>query len=1044
MPRDNDARREAAQRCEEVVALARAERWTDAIPVAEDALRRMRAIFGDVQKDVGACWQNLGFVQQNAGNAGPAEECYREAVKVRRALLDADGPGPLLQTIRDLSGLLISEGRPADLIPLIREELALYEGLSQPNDQNVARVRTNLAILLLETGGDPAEALRYAADAMPLLRTGQDVEQLHQCLLALARAHRRLYNFEAAKAAYEECARRAGDAFGKDSLRFARALEDFGQMLHETGAFEEALVLLERSARINLESEEATVKDVAGTLSAVARVQFDIGHPEQACELFTRIVSMLEDEFGAHDPSVADALANLGATHHALGDGRSLQTMRRALDIWNAAPADEINWAAYWNCVSSVAVVMNERGSYAEAYVLGQRCLELAKEQKGEAAAASSLAVMASALAGNGDHAGAERNYRAALALIDKEESAFGRAAFDVRSTFAAFLGSIGRTSEALQQIDEARRAFSRVVRAALAAGSERQRLDACTREKRSLDAMLSLVFQTFPGDAQAHGIALHHVLHSKGRAFEAFSALRERLRQRDDPGNASTAQELAALRSQFAAAVLGALPGSSQQVWVLAKKIESLEGTLAPMTPARILEQRLAEVSLPAVFAAIPDGHAMVEYVHFNVFDFPARRWSRDRGGHFAAKYAAFVLRAGAPEHVEAVDLGDAAEINRLLGEYVAAVTAKSAPGAEAPGVSKAGQALRQRVWDPLLGALRKCRRIIIAPDAELARLPFAAFPASDGGHLIDDWTITYLATARDALRLVDQDVTRSTDAVVVADPDFDLRPSLLSRIWSRFATRAPVGSDRPAKTTEASELGRDTGAETKPPVRPRLPRFERLGQTRREGKRVAQLLGVKPWLDRDALKGPLRARSSPAFLHLATHGFFLAPNQPHDPGDDKSKIAVLEQVSAMARSGFVLAGANASLAGRQPNEDAGDGILTAAEVADLDLSGTQMVVLSACDTGLGDVRTGEGVLGLRRAFAMAGARTVVMSLWRVRDEATRELMEQFYTALNKGDRRADALRQAQLDVRRRWPRVRDWAAFICQGDVSTIRYRR
>ena len=113
---------------------------------------------------------------------------------------------------------------------------------------------------------------------------------------------------------------------------------------------------------------------------------------------------------------------------------------------------------------------------------------------------------------------------------------------------------------------------------------------------------------------------------------------------------------------------------------------------------------------------------------------------------------------------------------------------------------------------------------------------------------------------------------------------------------------------------------------------------------------------------------------------------------------------------------------------------------LLSAEEVAGLDLRGCELAVLSACETGLGEVRTGEGVFGLRRAFVLAGARTLVMSLWKVPDEQTQELMVDFYRRVLAGQPRADALRQAQLTLRQKYPDPYYWGAFICQGEPGPL----
>ncbi len=140
------------------------------------------------------------------------------------------------------------------------------------------------------------------------------------------------------------------------------------------------------------------------------------------------------------------------------------------------------------------------------------------------------------------------------------------------------------------------------------------------------------------------------------------------------------------------------------------------------------------------------------------------------------------------------------------------------------------------------------------------------------------------------------------------------------------------------------------------------------------------------------------------------------------------------------MLRSGFALAGANRMHKKFVPPPEAEDGLLTAEDVAGLDLIDTELVVLSACETGLGQIRVGEGVFGLRRAFVAAGVRTLVMSLWKVPDDATRELMRDFYRLILAGKPRAEALWQAQLSVRQCYSQPFFWGAFILQGDPGPL----
>jgi CHAT domain-containing protein len=199
-------------------------------------------------------------------------------------------------------------------------------------------------------------------------------------------------------------------------------------------------------------------------------------------------------------------------------------------------------------------------------------------------------------------------------------------------------------------------------------------------------------------------------------------------------------------------------------------------------------------------------------------------------------------------------------------------------------------------------------------------------------------------------------------------------------------------------------------------------------------------------------AVERHIKESRSPLILHLATHGFFL-PNQAHVTAEPASRSEDSEWVGSadvrvggpetenpLLRSGLAFAGANTWLNGGSTLAAAEDGILNAIEVSSLELLGTELVVLSACETGLGTVHVWEGVFGLRRAFALAGAKTLVITLWKVADRQTVELMVSFYQQLLSGKSRGEALRGAQLELKKRFPSPFYWAAFICQGDSGPL----
>jgi MYXO-CTERM domain-containing protein len=224
----------------------------------------------------------------------------------------------------------------------------------------------------------------------------------------------------------------------------------------------------------------------------------------------------------------------------------------------------------------------------------------------------------------------------------------------------------------------------------------------------------------------------------------------------------------------------------------------------------------------------------------------------------------------------------------------------------------------------------------------------------------------------------------------------------------------------------------------------------FEPLPATREEATMASAMLGGTLLLSGKASETALRGLAGPSVLHLATHGFFLPDPSVSLGLADEAASAILDdpQRTPMLRAGVVLAGFN-----RHPSKGDDDGLVTALEASSLDLSGTKLVVLSACETGLGDATPGEGIYGLRRALSIAGAETVVMSLWRVPDAATRDLMRGFYTGLGEGLRPSEAMRRAALAMRDESQARKDrgeplitryhpyfWASFVVSGDDQPL----
>src|SRR5262249_21493049 len=450
------------------------------------------------------------------------------------------------------------------------------------------------------------------------------------------------------------------------------------------------------------------------------------------------------------------------------------------------------------------------------------------------------------------------------------------------------------------------------------------------------------------------------------------------------------------------------------------------------------------SRIDIAALAASLPPGSVLVDYytVRSAVATSESDRAltaAERRGldhildpGLLAARYVAFVLPAGAPENVRLVDLGDGATVAREVFSLLTVMNPGQIDlvpdawqGTLLTGTeTELSRVVRERLFDPLSKHLGEARTIIVAPDGVICRVAFGALvhPRDADLRLIDDYTFAYVTTARAMLGTQDPLQSPEAEALVVGDPDYD-----------------------PAPATAKLDVENAAGAAGL--------HFDRLEGTRSEALAVANALGVRPMLGREANVAAVRQCRSPVVLPLAAHGYFIRPFSQHlgvfgpwrlrGIGPLLGREVLGAGFNPFHRNGLALAGANAWSEGRAIPDELGTGLLTALDIANMKLAGTELVVLSACSSALADVMAGQGMAGLLHAFHAAGARSVVAALWEIPDEETGALVTAFYEALRTGASRASALREAQLSMRRLGKDPWVWGGIICCGDHSPLRHR-
>ena len=658
--------------------------------------------------------------------------------------------------------------------------------------------------------------------------------------------------------------------------------------------------------------------------------------------------------------------------------------------------------------LQNIGVMARERKDYATALASYERAFSIRERLLGpdHPSLAGILTNVANVYRATRDYQKALDTQFEALRMREKTAGPYGRDTLLV-------IGNIARTYAAAGDIDNAL-AFQRRADAILetqltlyiATGSERQKLAVVRNDADRTDRTISLHLIQAANRPDAASLAALVILQRKGRVQDAMTDLFASVRQRvSDPGDRAVMDELRDTTARLAHIVLGAptaVPADVREsIAQLESRKEQLEATLSERSAA--FRAELNPVTLDAVQSAMPADAALVEFAVFRPFDPVAERNDEAYG---PPHYAAYVMTKH--RSPVGVDLGSVADIDPLI------VHLRDALRNPADGTVRArARRLDERILQPLRASLADVTRLLISPDGGLNLVPFETLVDKSGRYLIERFATTYLTSGRDLLRM---QIPRAAagNPVIVADP--------------LFGEPSSVDASDPRTPGRSGPRSITTGAEVSNLY------FAPLSGSAVEARAIKTFFPDATLLTgRHAIKATIEQLRAPSILHIASHGFFL---EDSDSGGPNGAVAQ----NPLLRSGVALAGAN--LTGKAH----GDGILTALEAAGLDLWGTSLVTLSACDTGVGDVRNGEGVYGLRRAFMLAGSEALVMSLWPVSDSVARDTMVAYYARLRAGFGRGDALRQAKLAILRHTSLHHPyyWAGFIQSGDWTRLRVVR
>lgn len=1097
------------KRAEELV---QTRKWQEAIGEVEKMLAIERMVFGNEHDDVIGSLGSLRELHVQCENFARAKNAAEELLAIQtkrfgpadwrvtdaRIELDNVGRQERLTPVNrkrlaeafanyEAAATLNEAGQTAAAIEKTRESAEIYRELLGNRHPGYATLLESLA-MFHRLQGEHEKAEPFCREALAIRKEvlGERHPGLASLLGDLARLRASQKDFTSAatldRQAFEITMQTRGERH-PDCLMYLEhiaadyvALDDAAKMLPVR---REILEFLKRT------QDEETAR-YASALNDLAQLQDALGDSPQAEPLYRRALQITKRIHGVRHPDYAVYLHNLARLHRYQGDYDKAETLyREALAIVKEVHGTQ--HLDYATCLHSLAVMYLYQGQYIEAESLCTETIQIRKmlldEQHPDYAA--SLDVSAAIYGSLGNYQEAERLYRQmleitrrasgeqhpnyahylnSLAMLFQSQGEHTKAvpllqqAMEIwkqrlgerhpdygvsLNNLSLTLSFLGRAEEAMPLARRAARIQRANVEAFAAIQSDRQQFLINKKNREALDTLVTVMIASGKTTARDY----EEVLQVKGRVWQRQLTARAMAHAANgDPQLTRLLDEIRALSTRRAKLTLTVPEPKDQEVWrkqlaeladqqeererELSEKNTAIRAAQKPVAPEDVLRELPPDTVLVDVF----------EYAHFASDPDQQPSVTSER------RLVAFILRRGSAD-IRLVELGSVPMLSEAIDTW------RQSFG-ELPAAQAAGRLLRQKIWEPLEPHLKEAKLVLISPDGVLGRFPLAALPGNErDSYLLEDVSLAVVPCAMAIPRML---------ATNGGEPRHDVAGNLLVLGNVNYDSTAPAPMSEP--TQSFGRFAARRGADWK--------RFRPLEATPGEMASIAKLYrdNISP-AGITLLEGTQASKRRfceeairHKYLHIATHGFFAPPElteKLHDSAERSRAARMLSDTSPQflgfpsgLLSGIALAGANLP-----PEPDREDGILTASEVENLDLRGVRLAVLSACETGIGELAGGEGLLGLQRAFQVAGAESVVASLWEVNDESTRSLMERFYGNLLQNPKiqmsKLDALRQAQLwmlrenrdrsleridppqhpnSLKRTSPR--HWAAFILSGD--------
>ena len=953
--------------------------YNNAIRLVSEALTIWECKFGKMSPAYFTSLYNLASYYNLSGN-------YMEAIRLGTEALSLDEKlhgNKTLSYAASLNNLALYKsnfGNYTEAISLVSEALNIQKELIGKEHPDYAISLANLASY--NSGlGNYAEAIHLVSEALAVFEKvyGKESSTYSIFLNSLSSYEFSLENYsEAMRLTYEALAIQE-KLFGKESPAYATTLENLAFHNFKLGNYLEAI-------RVDLQVMDIREKTLgknhpyyASSLARLAQDYFIVGNYNDALHLVKNALKIQEMTIGKNHPEYASSLNVLAMCYSSLGNyAEAVSVGKEALNITEKVfgkghvnTSEGINNLAYYNSIT---------GNYSEAIQLGTEALKIREKSYGKENSyyATSLNNLGKYNYYLGNYSEAIRLGTEALKILENTIGKNHPYSAKTLENLATYNWKIG-SADAVGYCVEATDVLSGIVRRTFADLTARERNLFWEQYKVWFEETIHSIAYDMPSDSLAEN-GYNGALMAKGLLLNSEMELSTLLKESGDSEVANIYNSLKNLRLQINK--LYEMPVAERPL-----DTDSLERA------AQGLERRLVQrskvygdytanlvIDWKQVRQRLGDGEMAVEFVSFPL-----------RGD--SVMYAAYCLRKDMPSP-KMVPLFEERQLTGLN-----------------KGLYLSSDALYNLIWKPLESEMEGVKTVYFAPSGELYNLPIENLPVGEGTYNSDIRGYRRLSSTRQlALRRNGVEVAK---AAVYGGLKYDTDTVTLANDSRKYRTAEPV---QWSSRAVADSLNLRDGVYELPATKIEA---EDIGKTLETAK-----INTELYTDTIGTEASFKALSGSGVnaLHIATHGFYWTEREAVQLDNlaflNMDMPTVVQEDKALTRSGLLLAGANTALKGLPLPDGVEDGVLTAKEIAGMDLRRLDLVALSACQTGLGEI-TGDGVFGLQRGFKKAGANTLLMSLWKVDDTATQLLMTQFYKNLLSGMGKYEALTAAQKYLR-------------------------